>query len=115
MVDDDPDVVDALAETLAGEGYEVDTASNGLRALTSLGRGRFDLVILDLMMPVMNGWEFLERKLADERLKDIPVLLATASDSAPAGKAAHVIGVLKKPLDVGRLLGSVAKACAAAA
>jgi CheY-like chemotaxis protein len=110
VVDDDPDVVDAMVDTLASEGYRVATASDGKVALETMGSHRFDLVILDLMMPVMNGWEFLEHKLRDERLKHVPVLLATASDASGPSKLERVVGVMRKPLDAGRLLGLVAQA-----
>lgn len=79
VVDDDQDAQGFLSLVLSDSGYLVDTASHGAEALVKVERLRFDLVVLDLMMPVMDGWGFLKR------LKDIPdppavVILSAAPD-----------------------------------
>lgn len=60
------------------EGHEVETAENGLEAMEMLYASPFDLVLLDIMMPVMDGYEVLEQMKSDERLRDIPVLVISS-------------------------------------
>jgi len=79
IVDDDYSVLDAVRETLEDEGYEVSIAANGLEALKDLREGgRPCLILLDLMMPVMNGWEFRREQLSDSLLASIPTVIVTA-------------------------------------
>lgn len=98
VVDDDLDLRESMQEILEMEGYSVATAANGRLALELLRQGeRPDLILLDLMMPVMNGAQFLGALRADADLKDLPVLLVTAfADRARDLPAEHV---LEKPLD----------------
>ena len=75
VVDDNPDLRDGLRLALSEEGYTVETAINGRDALSRLYAGlKPCLIIMDLMMPVMNGFEFREAQLADARLADIPLI-----------------------------------------
>src|SRR6476661_1385409 len=96
VVEDDDDTRDSLQELLGNEGYAVLAAANGAAALSLLRaapRARTppcDLVILDLMMPVMNGWDFRARQRADPTLAGIPVLLMSAG-----GHLASVSGELQ--------------------
>ena len=79
IIDDDYSVLDAVRETLEDEGYEVSIAANGLEALKDLREGgRPCLILLDLMMPVMNGWEFRREQLSDSLLASIPTVIVTA-------------------------------------
>src|SRR5438105_492315 len=79
VVDDDDVVRDEVASTLRGEGYAVIAAANGRQALDFLGSGPVPaLVVLDMMMPEQDGWNFLARRAADPSLAAIPVLLVTA-------------------------------------
>ncbi len=106
VVDDDPDIRDALSEALRAEGYDATAASNGSEALDALnGAGpRPAAIVLDLMMPVMTGWEFLERKGRDPLLSGIPVIVVSASGREPhSGAAFH----LEKPFDLEMLLHAV--------
>ncbi|HKQ71254.1 MAG TPA: response regulator [Polyangiaceae bacterium] len=110
LVDDDRDVSEALSTVLIDEGYDVATAYNGHEALaylkshTPLPR----LILLDVMMPVMDGYEFRIEQRRDPALADIPVLVLTAGSMgeriAELGVAAH----LRKPIDLERLLGELA-------
>jgi two-component system response regulator MprA len=79
VVDDDPDVRDSLKRALGYAGYAVETASNGADAITSLARSPVDLVILDILMPMMNGLDACRelRRKGDAT----PVLVLTARDS----------------------------------
>jgi CheY-like chemotaxis protein len=79
VVDDDLSVRTALKELFETEGYEVEMAANGRAALTHLRGGlRPCVILLDLMMPIMDGWDFRAEQLADPELRDIPVFILTA-------------------------------------
>jgi CheY-like chemotaxis protein len=113
VVEDDADIRDSLVELLVDEGYRVIGASDGQQALDALaGRGIEPprLVVLDLMMPVMNGYEFLERVRADTRLRGLPVIVMTAGDRAPPPQA-QILEHLRKPISLDRLLGAVERYC----
>ena len=112
LVEDDEDVRGALAAFLAGEGYEVVEAAHGKEALAHLRTSRFCLILLDLMMPVMNGWQFREEQLKDPALAEVPVVVVTADNSA-ARKASEVgaVGYLLKPIELPDLLAHVERCC----
>ena len=103
VVDDDEDMRFLVTTALECSGIAVAEASNGQEALDSVHQTRPAVVLLDLMMPVMSGAEFLEALRSDERYGDVPVLLLTAWPE----QAAHVKGVqgiVQKPLDVDELI-----------
>ena len=80
VVDDDPAICSALSEALQGEGFEVASATNGHAALEHLRAGPAPAaIVLDLMMPVMDGWDFRHLQLQDPGLRDIPVVIVTAA------------------------------------
>jgi CheY-like chemotaxis protein len=107
IVDDDTDVREVLGELLADEGYETRMCPNGRAALEMLrGGARPRLILLDLMMPVMDGWQFRAEQLRDATLCDIPVVVMTASrgvDRNDLGGAE----VLQKPVGLGDILEAV--------
>ncbi len=109
VVEDDEDIRAAIAEILEGEGYEVAIAANGSEALEELRHiRRPGLILLDLMMPVMNGHEFLARIRETPKLQSVPVLVLTAvSTEAPPGAR----GLLRKPFIVEELLDAVQSLC----
>jgi CheY-like chemotaxis protein len=107
VVDDDQDIRETLAELLTDEGYLVESASNGREALTTLRNGvRPDVILLDLMMPVMDGYQFRDEQRADPLLASIPVIVITAG-SNPSLSALGANMFVPKPLDLGRLLDSL--------
>jgi CheY-like chemotaxis protein len=110
VVDDDRGAMEALSDLLEYEGYHVQRAQNGLQALEHLHTTRPcpSLIILDLLMPVMDGWEFRMRQKEDPELAKVPVLVITAI-SATAGLDA--VCVLRKPVDVDAVLRTVARYC----
>ena len=90
---------------LEGEGFRVETAKNGADALTQLRAGtRPGLVLLDLMMPVMNGWEFLNELAKVPAFAAIPIVVLTASG---ATRIPGTVEVLHKPIDLGVLVATV--------
>jgi CheY-like chemotaxis protein len=113
LVEDDLDIRIDLADLLRTEGYEVATASNGQEALDWLrGGNQASLILLDLMMPVMNGWDFRARQLEEPDLGAIPVvLLSGAGDVARHAMALKTAGYLIKPLRLDSLLRMVARLC----
>jgi CheY-like chemotaxis protein len=110
VVEDDADLRDSIAGILEQEGFLVVLAENGRVALDYLRDHKPPrLVLLDLMMPVMNGWEFRDTQMRDPELSEIPVAVLSA-DSRTRLKA-EALGVdryLKKPVELDQLLGLVA-------
>ena len=86
VVDDNEMNRDLLGRRLERQGYRVTMAVNGQQALEILERERFSLVLLDIMLPVVNGYEVLEQMKADRSLNHIPVIITTALDESD-GKA----------------------------
>ncbi|MBI2896216.1 MAG: response regulator [Deltaproteobacteria bacterium] len=109
VVEDDPDCLDAVADALEASGYGVERAVHGREALDVLrSDGHVDLILLDLMMPVMDGLEFLARQRSDPTLASIPVVLL--SGEATLARRAAVLGVaghLRKPVDLEALLATL--------
>ncbi|MGI8810063.1 MAG: adenylate/guanylate cyclase domain-containing protein [Acidimicrobiales bacterium] len=102
VVDDDPANRDVLSRRLERLGHSVLTATTGTEALTILLSTPVDLVLLDLMMPEMNGYELLERRKADGRLRDIPVIMISAHDDVDSVVECIIMGAddyLPKPFN----------------
>ena len=104
VVDDESDIREALAELLADEGYEVQAARDGAEALKKARAFHPSVVLLDLMMPGMNGWEFRARQRGDPELASIPVIVLSAFGRAPGVDA---VGYLEKPFELEDLLSAV--------
>lgn len=109
VVEDDIDIRSALQGFLKDEGYNVVTADNGRTGLQMLEKEKPGLVLLDLMMPVMNGWEFLEEKNHSAANSKVPVLVISAVPGNPSIPGA--LGFLKKPIDLDRLIDFVELYC----
>src|SRR6516162_8634484 len=108
VVEDDEAIRDILQFALEEHGYTVSFAANGQDGISVLKQmGQPCLILLDLMMPVMDGWEFAHAMEKDRRLKNNPIVLVTAScekiESIPYKE------VLKKPLDIHRLFDTVGR------
>jgi CheY-like chemotaxis protein len=111
IVEDDLDTREMLGRFLELEGYTVETAENGKRALERLGSGVGACVILlDLMMPVMDGWQFRQEQIRDAALADIPVIVVSAAGRERLEKI-HANAYLSKPVDLDELLGCVTQFC----
>jgi len=109
VVEDDEDAREAMVALLQMKGYCAVPAGNGKEALDYLRQAPApDLIILDLWMPVMDGWEFRTEQVKDPRLKEIPVIVVTALSDRTDVDADEVI---IKPVDVERLLMTVSQYC----
>jgi len=108
IVDDELAIVEALQDILSVEGYDVATAFNGAEGLHRMAEAKPDLVLLDLMMPVMDGREMLRRMREDSGLRDIPVVVMSAgriSDEERRSSARF----LAKPFELDVLLDTIAE------
>lgn len=107
LVEDDPDVRDALQDILEDEGFDVVPASNGRQAIDFLTLNEppgADLVILDLLMPMVSGWEVLKRMSTEPRLSGIPVIVLSAMATPRPPRAQ---GFVRKPFSVDAFVGEV--------
>ena len=82
LADDEPDIKLILKRYLELDGFEVVTGSDGREAMEKAGSTKFDLLILDVMMPFMNGWEVCKKLKADPSTRDIPVIILTAKSQS---------------------------------
>jgi len=111
VVDDDSSIRELLSTALEDDGYEVVPATNGQDALSVVERWRPDVIVLDLMMPVMDGWTFAKRL---REIAEIPiVVLSAANDLARHAKTVGAAEVVGKPFDLDQLLPKVARAAEA--
>ena len=111
IVEDDEDLREMMAQLLTLEGFQAAAVSNGREALDYLyTAGTPDVILLDLMMPVMDGWEFRRRQQADPALARVPVIVLSALDRARTANV-DAAAFLKKPLDFDRLLELVRAHC----
>ncbi|HET6283398.1 MAG TPA: hybrid sensor histidine kinase/response regulator [Polyangia bacterium] len=107
VVEDDTDIRATLQAILATEGYTVETCGNGQQALSQLSTSTIpDLIILDLRMPIMDGWQFRVQQKNDPALAQIPVIAISADASAQAA-AVDAAAYLKKPFDYTSLMNAV--------
>jgi CheY-like chemotaxis protein len=112
VVDDDPDILEALSEILEAEGFEIRRARNGKEALERLEPDPPQLILLDLMMPVMDGWEFAQRmRQKPPAISKIPLIVLSA-DRNVGSKALDIgaVGHLAKPFELNDLLDMVRRA-----
>jgi len=114
VVDDDPDAREAITAILGDAGYDALSAANGLEALGQLGdhEGRCDLILLDLLMPVMNGWDFRRKQRETPAFAHIPVLLMSAgAHMATVSGELNAAGYVTKPVEMADLLAVVQQHC----
>jgi CheY-like chemotaxis protein len=111
IVEDDEDLREMMAQLLTLEGFQAATVANGREALEYLHVADTpDVILLDLMMPVMDGWEFRRHQQSDPALAPVPVIVLSALDQARASSL-EADAFLKKPLDFDRLLSLVRSYC----
>jgi len=111
VVDDEPDILKTVNFRLKKAGYEVLTAANGQEALAIIRKEKIDLVLLDLVMPVMDGYELYGIIKGDEDFRDIPIIILSASANKntveDTRKELKVEGYLLKPFEAQELLDSI--------
>jgi CheY-like chemotaxis protein len=106
VVDDDPSILMTLAEFLDMEGYAVETATNGAEALTAMDAVHPSLVLLDMRMPVLDGWGFA--RILKERGITLPIMVMTAAqDARQWANEVGAAGYLSKPFDLPDILTAV--------
>lgn len=113
VVEDEPDIRDLMVAVLESEGYAVRAAAHGAEALAQLQAGSPPCVILlDLMMPVMDGWTFCREKEKFPELAAIPVVVVSAvSKHDPRNPCAGAVAHLAKPIEIGALLAAIERLC----
>ncbi len=110
LVDDEPELLHALSVRLTAAGFVCETASNGREAFERMAKQLPDLIIVDLLMPEVSGYEVCRRLKADERTADIPVIVLTAVPERTVASTAEWLdasSVLHKPFDSAILLSTV--------
>jgi CheY-like chemotaxis protein len=108
VVDDDPDILEAICDILGTESYRVARARNGLEALERVDAERPDVILLDLMMPVMDGVTFAQALRRRPAVSDVPILVISADGNPQRAASVNARGYLAKPFDIDALLAHVA-------
>ena len=110
-VEDEPEMIDLMRLILGRRGFEVKGAMGGKEGLKMIRESLPDLILLDLMMPDMDGWEVYQQLKADEKTRDIPVIVVTAKaqsiDKVLGLHIAKVDDYIAKPFSPQELLNSV--------
>ena len=106
VVDDDPTILATVSEVLDMEGFAVVTAANGAEALAAIDQDWPSLVLLDMRMPVLDGWGFM-RAVRERGLTITVVVMTAAADARRWGREIGAQGVLAKPFDIDELVGAV--------
>jgi CheY-like chemotaxis protein len=114
IVDDDQAILDGVGELLREEGFRVVATANGAEALARLRAGlRANVILLDVLMPVMDGWDFRAAQLADPVLRDMPVVVISASGFArdTLGQQLKAHEVFSKPLELDHFVETLRALC----
>lgn len=107
VADDDEGIREGLRDLLEEEGYEVRMVTNGMQAIAELSRAVPDLIVLDLMMPVMDGYRVLEELAkGPPPLSSLPVVIVTAG-GAKVTQHPLIRNVIQKPIDIDTFLSTV--------
>ncbi|MBI3313437.1 MAG: response regulator [Candidatus Omnitrophica bacterium] len=114
IVDDDEDLQILYGLYLQGESYSIERAYNGKEALEKIAKNKPDLIILDIIMPIMDGEEFYVKLRSQEPYKNIPVIIASVNEKMPHKifQLGHVYAALKKPFSIETLVTKVREALA---
>jgi CheY-like chemotaxis protein len=109
VVDDDPDILDAICDILEGEGYRVARARHGVEALERVEAEPPAIILLDLMMPVMDGLAFAHALRERPGKEGIPIVVISADGNPQRAASVDAAGYLAKPFDIDALLSQVAQ------
>lgn len=112
VVDDDPAIRRLIIATLKRDHYEFFEAPNGREALDIMRQQHPDVVVLDLMMPILSGWDVLQERLRDSDLMKIPVIIISANREPELANAVDkgVCAFLPKPFDI-NALSALVRSC----
>ena len=110
VVEDDETVAVMIRKRLEAAGYDTLLAGNGQQALDVLAKGGVDTIVLDLMMPVMDGWQFRSQQIRDAALASIPVIVVSAAGKERMADI-EANAYLSKPVDLEQLLAEVTQYC----
>ena len=114
IVDDDPNIVQMLSDILTDEGYEVAAATQSLRAFDRAKEAQPDLILMDIMMPYLDGLDQIKLLSLDDDLKDVPIIVITAKARALDGiddlKSLRIVDYLYKPFEISVLLEKIRNA-----
>jgi two-component system, chemotaxis family, chemotaxis protein CheY len=112
LVDDNDDVRDGLTQLMRAEGYAVETARNGREALRVLVTVHPCIILLDLHMPDMSGYDFRQAQVADDGLRDIPVVVYSAAhDVREQAQRISAAAYAEKPIEIARLIQLIRTHC----
>jgi len=113
IVDDEPDILDSLRTVLEAQDYAVTTAANGAECLEQLQKGFKGIILLDLMMPVIDGWDTIKQIIEKGYMKDVAIeiisALGTKENKRMGTLEPYIYDYLSKPLDIKELVESVKK------
>ena len=111
VVDDDPVVIRLVKELLKTQGYLVETAKDGIDAMVVVKKEKPDLIVLDIMMPELNGYDVLRTLKFTDEFKDIPVLLLTAREQELDKRIGEMMGIdyIQKPVNREAFLEKIGK------
>ena len=114
IVDDDEDLHTLYTLYLQGESFHIQRAYNGKEALDLIEKHKPDLIVLDMIMPVMDGEEFFVKLRTEKKIKDIPVIIASVNDKIPPKlfELGNIYTTLKKPFTIETLVGKIQEALA---
>jgi CheY-like chemotaxis protein len=112
LVEDDPATREMMVLLLDLEGFTAVPVANGIDALHYLQNGgAARVILLDLMTPTMDGWAFRREQRKDDRIRDIPVIVLSAHDTATADGDLDAAAAFRKPVDVGEVVGAIRRVC----
>lgn len=111
VIEDEQNVCDLLKVNLELEGYEVEAALGGKKGLKKVESLDPELIILDIFMPKMDGWEVCRRLKADKKTKKIPVLMLTISSDRRKGLACGAEAFITKPFTMHDLIDQIKMLC----
>lgn len=107
VIDDETAITDLLVGFLTDEGYQILTAGNGKEGLEWLARQHIDLVLCDIMMPVMDGRAFCRAVSSDPRFQHVPIVLMSAVREMLVGDECSYAAFISKPFDLDRVLATI--------
>ncbi len=110
VVDDDPSIIKLLETVLKANGFEVVVANDGIDAMVQAKNAKPDLILLDVMMPELNGYEVCSHLKFDPQFKNIPIIILTSRDQELDDRIGKLMGIeyMHKPIDRERLLATIA-------